>query len=239
MQLKLLWKLQEVDIAISDLNKKIEEAPLLSGVEETTARVDQLKEERMEQENNLQEDQKMLKQLEMKTQKIIDDSKEMSDSLYGGKVTNIKELEQMQRRLDQLTAEKQKTEDSIIMLMEKVEEQEEALSEKSSELKDVEEDLNERQERLASDLEQYKLEIGRLEEERGRLVADLEPPYLDKYDLLAAKHQGRLMAQVIGDLCSGCRVSISSGLRGHLYNPGAMVYCENCGRLLVRLEDQQ
>ena len=238
MQLKLLWGLQELDLSIRDLQSKLEEAPLQSGVQEKTDNLNQLKKELDEREKKLNEDQKVLKQLEMKTQKIVDDRKELSDNLYGGKTTNAKELEQMQRRLDQLAAEKQKTEDGILVLMESVEEQEEHYNKAVSEQKKCEQDLKEKEERLALDISQFSNELSRLEEDRKLLVEKVEKKYLTKYDILAQKHNGRPLAKVTDDICGGCRVFVSSGLRGHLYNPGAMVYCENCGRLLVKLDDQ-
>jgi len=237
MQLKLLWELQELDLSISALVRKKEEAPLLSGIQETTEMLDELEKEINEKEGRLKEDQKELKRLEMKAQKIVDDRKELSDNLYGGKITNVKELEQMQRKLDLLAAEKQKTEDGILGLMESVEEQEAFHKEACTERDSRKQELHDKEERLALETKNYCAEISRLEDERKRLAGEIEPKYLTKYDILAKKHQGRPIARVSDDICGGCRVFISSGLRGHLYNPGAMVYCENCGRLLVKFDD--
>jgi len=239
VQLKLLWDLQELDLSISNLQQKLEEAPLISGVQETTDKLNELAIEITERELRLKEDRKTLKQLEMKTQKIVDDRKELSDNLYGGKITNVKELEQMQRKFDLLAAEKQKTEDSILVLMETVEDQEAALNEIDAEHTKNEQDLQEKEERLASDLKQFNEELSRMEDERKGLVEGIEKKYLTKYEILAQKHHGRPLARVVDDICGGCRVFISSAQRGHLYNPGTMVYCENCGRLLVKLDDQQ
>lgn len=239
MQLKLLWDLQELDLSISALQLKLEEAPLLSGIQETIEKLDQLKDKISELESRLKEDHKTLRQLEMKAQKIVDDRKELSDNLYSGKITNVKELEQMQRKLDLLAAEKQKTEDSILILMESVEDQEAVFKEAVVENEKNEQELQEKEERLSSDTSGYNENLSRLEKDRERLVAGIEPKYLAKYNILAQKHQGRPLARVVYDICGGCRVFISSALRGHLYNPGAMVYCENCGRLLVKFDDQQ
>lgn len=238
MQLKLLWDLQELDLSIRDLKSKLEDAPLKSGVQEKTENLNMLKSELDEREKKLKDDQKVLKQLEMKTQKIVDDRKELSESLYGGKITNVKELEQMQRKLDLLAAEKQKTEDSILVLMESVEEQEESYHAAASEHEKSEQELKEKEEQLVADIKQFNNELILLEDDRGRLSEKVEKKYLARYDVLAQKHNGRPLARVTDDICGGCRVFVSSGLRGHLYNPGAMVYCENCGRLLVKLDDQ-
>ncbi len=237
MQLKLLWDLQELDLAIIAVKKRIEEAPWFSGIGEVKARIIELKEEFSEIEELLRKNQKKLKQFEMQTQKIVDDRKELSDNLYGGKISNVKELEQMQRKMDLLAVEKQKTEDEILVLMEAVEEGEAALSSLEKDLKKNEEDLQDKEKQLLLNLEEYENELSRLANESETLVRKIEEKYMNKYRLLAKKNQGRALARVVDGICSGCRVFISSGLSGHLYNPDAMVYCENCGRLLVKIDE--
>jgi allophanate hydrolase subunit 1 len=81
VQLKLLWDLQELDLSISNLQQKLEEAPLISGVQETTDKLNELAIEITERELRLKEDRKTLKQLEKKTQKIVEDRKEISENL--------------------------------------------------------------------------------------------------------------------------------------------------------------
>lgn len=237
MQLKLLWELQEVDLAIKDLEEKIEEAPAESGVDEAVEVVKQLREDYENKENLNRDDRKKLKNLEMKTQKLVDDRKELNENMYNGKITNVKEFEQMHRRMDQLLLEKEKTEDEILVIMESLEEQDEQLVRLKDELDKAEKELTEKEERLKVGLEEMNQSLIGIREERVVRTGKVEKKYMDKYLMLAEKNQGQALAVVNEDLCGGCRVFISSGLRGHLYNPDAMVYCENCGRLLVRLGD--
>ncbi|MCJ7805946.1 MAG: hypothetical protein MUP57_00140, partial [Clostridia bacterium] len=170
MQLVLLWDLQELDLSISEFKLKIEEAPHLSGVEETNEKLDELKNELSEQEHRLKEDQKTLRQLEMKVQKIVDDRHELSGNLYSGKITNVKELEQMQRKLDLLAAEKQKLEDNIILLMESVEEQEMALKETETGVNKSKQEYQKKEGQLEVNLNLFRKELSRLETDRNRLA---------------------------------------------------------------------
>lgn len=236
MQLKLLWELQEFDLAISSIRQQLEERPWLSGIGELRERFDELKNSYNQLGETLKEDRKTLRALEMKTQKIVDDRKKLYDKMYDGKTT-AKELEQMLQKMDLLAAEKLKTEDAALLLMESVEEQDVALSTVVGEMATCEKELGEKEAALAIELDNLNAELGRVQVERDGLAAQVEPKYLNKYNNLFDKFNGRPMAKVTGELCGGCRVFISSGLKGHLYNPGAMVYCENCGRLMVKLDD--
>ncbi len=236
MQLKLLWDLQEIDLSIRALEQKTEEAPALSGIKELAEEFEALKRELSEKESLLKDNSKTLKSLEMRAQKLVDDRKELSDTMYGGTVSSIKELEQMQRKMELLAEDKRKTEDDILILMESIEEQEGLLEKKEAELDKCKQELENKEATLADDLDRFKSELASLKETRAKLAEKIETKYMNKYNMLAEKHQGEALAKVEDDICGGCRVFISSAHRGHLYNPGTMVYCENCGRLLVRLD---
>jgi len=236
MQLKLLWNLQELDLSIIDLQNKIAEMPFESGIKETTARLKELEEIHAGEEKGLDEDRKNFRKLEMKTQKIAEDRSELADSLYGGKVTNVKELEQMQRKVDLLDAEKKKLEDEMLVLMESIENREEKLEETAEKIKDCRRELEEKEKALENKLQELNKELAGLETERKRLAEQIDEKLMTKYEYLAEKYGGMALAAVTNDICGGCRVFISSAQRGHLYNPGAMVYCENCGRLLVKFD---
>jgi len=236
VQLKLLWELQELDLSIKGLQLKIEEAPGLSGVQEVKEDLENLENNYAEKENRLKSARKELKQMEFEEQSIVETSNELKDNMYGGKVSNVKELEQMQRRLDNLADNKKQLEEKIINSMELIESLEEELGELGEKISRAREDLEIKEKQLADELDQYNREVERLQVQRDELTEKLDQKYLEKYLLLAQKYQGKALARVVDEICGGCRVFISSAQRGHLYNPSSMVYCENCGRLLVKLD---
>jgi len=237
MQLRLLWDLQEIDLSIQNIRKDIEEAPVKLGLQEKTEELAAQQAEKVEKEANLKADQKALRDLEMKILKIVDDRKELYENMYSGKGGNVKELEQKQRRLDQFDAEKKDLEDTVLILMESVEEQEQALEASKSALDKSAEALKKCEKRLEENLSELNSRLSGLEQKRLEKTGKIDHKLLEKYRILAEKHQGRPLARVDNDICGGCRVFISGAIRGHLYNPDAMVYCENCGRLLVTIED--
>ncbi len=236
MQLKLLWDLQQLDVAINAIERAIDEAPLKSGVEEAEEKLKVVIEKHGEKGLQLKADRKTLKDTEMQIQKIVDDRKELNDNMYDGKGA-AKELEQMLKKMDILAEEKKKLEDVTITLMESVEGQEESITETASELKELELSLKEREKKFETELSVYNEELAELEQKRSLKAGEVEPKELARYTLLSQKHQGRPLAMVENDTCGACRVFISSALRGKLYNPNALVYCENCGRLLIKMDD--
>lgn len=234
MQLKLLWDLQELDLKIRATEQQSKEAPALSGVDEASTRLKELEQLLTDKMQHFKEDQKKLKNLEMRTQKMVEDREKLKENMYDGTVTSVKELEQMQRKMELLAEEKNSLEEEVLVLMESLEEQEGSLEQLKKEVESAAEDLKEKETMLEKKLTRLEEELKDLQEKRSLLADQVEPKFLDRYNLLAEKHKGQPLARVEDEICGGCRVFVSSALRGHLYNPEAMVYCENCGRLLVK-----
>ena len=236
MQLSLMWDLQELDCSIAALSGEIEKLPLRRTVQETEDELETLKASLALEEGSLQEQRKRLKGLEMTIMKLSADREALRRKLYGGEVGNVRELEQMEKKLELLEKDKNSREEEALVLMESVEELEMKSGDLSRRIGDLDLAAAEQQRQLKTEISRQQEELAQLQEKREALETKLEPQYLERYRTMSQRHHGRGLALVEGDICGGCRVYISSKQQGLLYNPGLMVYCENCGRLLVKIE---
>ncbi|HOB86438.1 MAG TPA: hypothetical protein PKO38_01955 [Bacillota bacterium] len=234
MGLELLWELQEKDLAIRALEEELQNTPLLEETEALREEVRRLQEEHRGAEERFKEEKRRLRALEMDIQKKTGERDALRRKLYGGEVSNLKELEQMEKKLNLLILEVDHLEEAAIEKMESLEKMEQELAAQAEQVSGQEEHLQEMERRLEALQAELRERLEALQEEREQFAGRLEPQYLERYRILSQKHQGRGVARVVDDICEGCRVFISSKLKGQLYNPKAMVYCENCGRLLIR-----
>lgn len=235
MQLELMWNLQELDCSIAALTEEIEALPLHQEVCETREELDRQKTALTREEELLKEKRKQLKSLDLTIQKLSGDRETLRRKLYGGGVANVRELEQMEKKLSLLDKEQKTREDEALELMESIEEQEQMFKDLSRQSGEQEQLLTMKQEQLEGEINRLEESLSRLQEQRAALETRLEPQFLERYRIITQRHHGRGLALVDGDICGGCSVFISSKQRGLLYNPHAMVYCETCGRLLVKL----
>lgn len=235
MQLELLWQLQQLDLSLAAVSGELEKTPLIEEVAETGKRYELARDEQDAESGRLKDMQKRSKSLELDLQKISAKREELRKKMYGGEVSNVRELEQMEKKLNSLEKEQSDIEEEILAGMESIEELEALLSKAAGNIRRVEQELQAKENELNLKTGELKDELRRLETERELLAAKIEPRYLERYDILARRHNGRALARVINDICEGCSVFISSAQRGFLYDSEAMVYCESCGRLLVRL----
>lgn len=235
-QLELLWHLQEKDLAIREIEKNIVDNPQAAAVEQAREKLAGLSASFENSGEKLKDQRRRQKSLELDLQKISTERGTLRKKLYGGEIGNVKELETMEKKLQIVEREQGSLEEKIIGLMESAEEAEALLREEERQVQAQERAVAEQERLLNEALAGLRAELNRLQAEREEIAGRLNNQYLERFSLHSKRHQGRGIARVINDNCEGCRVYISAAQRSSLYNPGAMVYCESCGRLLVRMK---
>jgi predicted nucleic acid-binding Zn-ribbon protein len=154
------------------------------------------------------------------------------DRLYGGTVTNTKELSELQAEVASLRRRQQRLEDVLLQAMIEVDEAEENLAETKHTLNRVEDAWSEEQTALSMEQETLGTRLAELGEQRNILANRLSPHELATYTSLRKRKGGVAVAQVSGNACSACGVSVSAG-RKYKIREGELVACSNCERILV------
>ena len=190
-QLELLWRLQDLDLAIAGLQEKIESNPLLENVRlakekqgELQSTLDRGKEWQAEQ-------RKKLKMMELDLNKLAADRAGLHNKLYGGEVSNIRELELMEKRLVFLGREQEALEEKIIRLMEEVERRQVELEEFKGQVKRQEQAVLGEEDKLERELANLGLQLEQLQENRDGLLPLIESKYMDLYRTQCQRHGGR------------------------------------------------
>jgi len=232
-QMELLYRLQEVDLSISNMEKSLEDTPLIREVNEKQEEVEGRKAELEDTKEEIVRKKKKVKKLESELQQKSEESSSLRKKMYGGEIASTRELEQMEKKLNLLEQEKGELENSIIEEMEIIEEIESRKKKQEEELSGEEKKLKELNEKLEQEQEQIKEELEKMRGRRTELAEQVEPRFMERYETYSQRFNGRGIANVVRDICEGCRVYISSAIKGRLYKSNSLVYCENCGRILV------
>jgi predicted nucleic acid-binding Zn-ribbon protein len=152
--------------------------------------------------------------------------------LYGGRVQNPKELEDLEKDVAQLRRLHAQAEDALLEALIAAEAAAEAAVSTQAELArlsaawDVSQaDLRAEQTRLAE----------RLAGERTRQTAArraISAACLHTYDVLRPRRAGRAVARLDDGTCTVCLVAVSPGRISTARDGDELAYCENCGRIL-------
>jgi predicted nucleic acid-binding Zn-ribbon protein len=232
-ELSILYELQQAELKLDQLRKNLKELPVFVEFKKLQAQTADAKEAIGWAESKLGEQRKRARRLEMDMDEAEGQSKAIELKLYDGSVNNAKELSQLEEKGKELRRDREKHEETVLISMEAVEELETSLATAKAQHKDKMVKLRALQKSGNEEIQRLKDEIIFHQEQRDILLQQISKELIEGYREKRKRYNGRPLALVTGDTCSGCRVSISSRTKNFLCNPDAVVACDNCGRILV------
>jgi len=152
------------------------------------------------------------------------------ERLYSGRITNVKELSNLQHEVDGLKGHRSQLEDKALEIMEQVERAEASVVKTGEELKKLEGDWQNQQHQLSADVERVKAVIADLRNKRQASSDRMDPQVVALYQQLR-KQKATAVARVEQGICGGCRISLSTANLQQVRS-GSLVQCTNCGRIL-------
>jgi predicted nucleic acid-binding Zn-ribbon protein len=232
-QLKLVWELQELELQISRREKELQNVDSVKTYQKKKQSITILTKQIERKQEELKQENKKMRQQEMELQQIVDSKEELRQKLYGGERYSAKELENMRKKINSLEKEKSGLEEEILNLMEMIESIGQEIKKDKKQLSEEEEKLQLLKTKAKKDIQLLKGQLAELLSQREELVGRIEGDLLKKYRELVRHFQGRAVSLVKKGYCGICNVSLPSSFRARLLTPGELVFCENCGCLLV------
>jgi predicted nucleic acid-binding Zn-ribbon protein len=228
-QLDRLYELQQIDTTIDDATRR------LAGLDDGSTLAEQLRLKQGElaaMEQALKDKTAEQWSRESELEATEQERTEKWSQAYGGRVSDPKELSSLEKKISELQRRADKLEDQILEIYDSVEQQtaqveteHAALEQRESELSRVRAEFHER-------AAQLKDAISQAQERREGVVAQLDPGLLADYESIREKTGGLAVALVSGQVCRGCRTSISVMFCDELRKARKVVRCESCRRIL-------
>lgn len=226
--LERLWTLQQVDsrLAAARSNRaSLDDGSALRAEAETTRGTAAAATAR------LHECQAAIKDHELQLAGTEAKQRKIEGDLYGGRVSNPKELSSLQEELAMLARTRDHLEDRILTLLDEVE----VLREQASTAEAARTAL---EQRLAAHVAEYEAartrldsEIETLTAERSAAAARVEPRLLRRYEGIAAQEGGLGIVPIHNGLCGGCHNALPTDFVARVRD-GQIVICERCRRIL-------
>lgn len=231
-EMQLLYELQQIEVKLDQLQKHLKQLPVFAEFKKLQVEAADAKESCGWAETKLSEHSKRAKRLDHELGKAEQEHKNIQNTMYAGDV-NAKELEQLERKAITLQREKEKQEETVITAMEGTEELEKALERAKKEYTVINKKLRALQATGNEEINELKQEILDYREKRDHLLSKISETLLFEYKEKRKQFNGRPLALVEGEICGGCRVSVSSNIKAKLNIPGCKIICENCDRILI------
>ena len=160
--------------------------------------------------------------------------------LDAGNVSSPRELEQLQHEIATLQAKLDDVETDELEAMEELDTAQERADSVRSDLEEVTVERQQREAELASARAEIEVEREALTADRGEVLADLDDALVARYERARAQHGGVGVGALRHGQCEGCRLSLTPAdlARVRAAPPEELLFCEECGRLLVRVDDE-
>lgn len=228
---QLLAHLQDLDIELDGLRAQVDaleaslaEPPALAAArrtgEDLAERLQKARRVQREREWDAREGQAKVAAVEAR--------------LYGGLVTNAKELANLQREVDSLKVNQARLDERALEALTALEELTTAEQASLAEQEGLAAAWEAAKTRAGEESGGLQAQIADITTRRAEQVARVDRPSLTAYERLRPIKGGRAVARLQGDRCSGCRLTLPSSALARARTAPGLVYCINCGRILCR-----
>jgi len=224
-----LYRLQQIDSPIDQAHARINE---IQTILSSNPAVDQAQESVNTAEQVLQEARKSLRKSEDAVQDQHVKINQTESVLYGGKVRNPKELQDLQNDVASLKRYLSTLEDRQLEAMISIEDSEREHNKSVAILEETLARSVELQAGLIGELTQLKKTVERLEIERQVAVAAVNPADLSLYEQLRQTRRGIAVAKISSQVCGACGALLTPALVQAAYSSSQLIRCSSCGRIL-------
>jgi len=224
-----LYRLQAIDLELAQGAERLQQVEALLGESEALRQARQAHEQARQELNRWQI---RLRDLELEMASLNEKVTATEERLYSGRITNPKELSNLQEEVQHLKRRRSRLEDDVIEAMVMVEESREVLSERSRHLQDVEARWREEQAALLAEQTELEDRLKELQARQKAIRAAISPADLSLYDGLRRRKGGRAVASLEGNLCRGCGVTVPTSQARAARQNDELIFCPTCGRIL-------
>jgi predicted nucleic acid-binding Zn-ribbon protein len=161
---------------------------------------------------------------------------EIEKRLYGGQVTAARDLQAMDEEVKHLARHISELEDRELEIMEELEPVDGELAVIDADLARLSVQAEDLRGAIAAQESEIDSELSRERADRAKLASEVPDDLLARYEQLRRKLGGTGAARLVGASCGGCHLQLPAMELDRVRKaaPDAIVYCDQCGRILVR-----
>jgi len=225
----ILYRLQQVDSQLDEIHARLEEIEAALKDDRELRDAAQRQEEAQEK---LETAQRELRKAEAQ---VVDQQAKIAQNqraLYGGKVTNPKELQDLQQESEALQRYLGTLEDRQLESMIALEEAEAQHQAAITAHEEAQRQSQHAHAELTEERAELQKKAERLQGQREAAVGNAAAEDLQLYEELRRSRGGLAVAKVVDKSCSACGTTLSQALAQAARSPQELNRCDNCQRIL-------
>ena len=224
-----LYRLQQADSQIDQIQARLK---TIQQTLENDAELRGANQRLMSAEGKHKDAERLLKLSEDDVEKQRIKIEQNESSLYGGKVHNPKELQDLQKDVASLKRHLETLEERQLEAMIAMETAEDELQMAETDLERVQSNLKEQNKDLTEESETLRKNLERLHSERRAVVTDIASQALGVYDQLRKQKRGLAITTIADNACEACGTTLTASQQQTARSTSQLFHCPTCGRIL-------
>lgn len=222
-----LFQLQELDIDIEHREQALALKNNQLGKREV---LDNARKNLASEQQRLEELKRRHRDAEGEVDDLLEKIASIEKQLYGGKISNPKELSALQHEANTMKAMNEQLENKTLEIIDELETTEKKVASLTEDYQKLEKDWQHEQHQLADEIAGLEKKLTDLKQTRQQLTDQLEPAIVNLYDKIRQQKK-QAVAKVEQGICHACRISLSASVLQKARS-GQPVQCGTCGRIL-------
>lgn len=224
-----LFRLQQIDTTLDKGQERLSEIERLLE-DDLEIRLAQGKFDRAQKKKYEAEKKLRLAEGNVKEQRLKIDRSQAA--LYGGKISNPKELQDLQHESEALRRHLATLEDEQLEAMLELDEAVSHLAETETNLTETGVQVAAKKDEFARERSELIHDLETNESERAAALSSIEAPDLRQYEKLRKQKNGIAVARIVDKNCAACGTTLTATTFSSAKVPGKITRCNSCGRIL-------
>jgi predicted nucleic acid-binding Zn-ribbon protein len=225
-----LYNLQAIDLVIDRNNNRLQVIATILGDDKSLRALRDMIEILKDKEGKASAHQE---DLDLEHESIIQHIKKVETKLYGGTVSNPRELTDLGADLRQLSRQRTQQEEQLLDALGEVESLREELKTNRTIFGEQEIVWNRDQLAMENEIAEIDSDVAGLAVQRSIITDNLPPTELALYEQVRRGHSGKAIARVLRDACEGCRIGLPNRQLQEARSGLTFPRCPNCGLILL------
>jgi predicted nucleic acid-binding Zn-ribbon protein len=223
-----LFRLQQIDSLLDKTQAKLKEIDRLINdnleLRMAEQRLERAQREKYEAEKKLRTAEENVRQQRLKIERS-------QAALYGGKVINPKELQDLQQESEALQRYLGTLEDMQLEAMLELDEIESSFRNAEKNMAETDEQVAEQKQLLSVEQSKLTHELEVNEAARNTAADNIDTADLQLYETLRKQKNGIAVARIIEKTCAACGSTLTASTFSSAQVPNKITRCDSCGRI--------
>jgi len=224
-----LYQLQNIDSEIDRADRRMHEIASALNSNQEVARTQTRLENAQSESEQIRSDFELINH-DIQQKKIKKSQSEAN--LYGGKISNSKELQDLQNEIASLTKNLSSLDDQLIEKLILVEKADEKIIVCENDLRQAKSAFETNKSMLLAEKGNLENAVRNLNTKRDSLVTQIDPAALRTYESLRKAKNGLAIAHLQDDSCSACGSSLTASQCQQARSSSQLFLCPSCGRIV-------